>query len=50
MAEVFEHEGDLVGSDAHEGKRREIVLGEESGVGGFVAVLRAASSDFGEEE
>ena len=49
-AKVFEHEGDLWGSDAHEGKRREIVFGEEGGAGSFVAVLRAATSDFGEEK
>ena len=50
VAEVVEHEGDLGWSDADEGKRGKICFGEEGGVGGFVAVLRAASGDFGEEE
>jgi hypothetical protein len=50
VAEVFEEMGDLGGRDAGEGKRGDIVFGEELGVGGFVAVFRSAAGEIGEEE
>jgi len=39
VAGMFEKMGYLRGRDAHEGKRGDLIFGEESGVGGFVAIL-----------
>ena len=50
MAEVVEHQGDLDRSDTDERERGKICFGKEGGVSSFVAVLRAATGDFGEEE
>ena len=50
MAEMFEEMGDLGGSDAAQGEWRETVFGEKLSVGGFIAVLRSATGEFGEEE
>jgi hypothetical protein len=50
MAEMLEHVGDLRWSDARQGKRRETILSEELGVGGFVTILRRAATNFREEE
>lgn len=50
VAVMLEHMGDLAWSDAGEGKRGKLIFGEELGIGGFVAVLRRAAAEFGEEE
>ena len=50
MAEVFEEVRDLRRGDSIEGKRRDVVFGEELGVGGFIAALRGAADHFAEEE
>ena len=49
-AEMLEHERDLTGHNADEGERRKLILREEAGIGGFVAVLRGATADFGEKK
>ena len=43
---MIEHVGNLGGSDAVEGKKWEIVFGEELSVGGFVAVQGSAAGEF----
>ncbi len=50
MAEVLEDVGDLLGSDATERERREMIFGEELGIRGFVAVLGSTADEFGEEK
>ena len=47
---MFEEVSDLGRRDARERKWRKLIFGEELGVGGFVAVLRRAADEFGEEE
>lgn len=47
---MLEHVRDLARGDAGEGKRRQVVFGEELGIGGFVAVLRGTAAEFAEEE
>jgi len=50
VAEVMEEVSNLGGSNAEGGEWRQAVFGEELGVGGFMAVLRRAAREFGEEE
>ena len=47
---MLEHMSDLARSDAREGEWGKLIFGEELGIGGFVAVLRRAAAEFGQEK
>jgi hypothetical protein len=50
MTEMLKHMGDLQWRNTTERERREMILGEKLGAGGFVAVQRNAAAELGEEE
>jgi hypothetical protein len=47
---MFEHVSDLRGHNSSERERREMIFGEELGVGGFLAVRGGTSAKLGEEK
>ena len=50
VAKVFEEVRDLGWSDARKGERRQLIFGEELGIGSFVAVLWSAAGKFPDKE